>query len=859
MPNDPSSTRSPSQKGFSSYLVIWGFAGLLLISSWSAIFYKINVERQLEVSQVYRNNANLARVFEEHTIRTIKNVDQTILFLRKQYERVGKKIDIAGYVKDGLIDHEVFTQLGIINEKGVYSYGSLSSGVGTDVSDREHFRVQISDDSGQLFVGKSQVGKVTKKWSMTCTRRITQRDGSFGGVVAVSLDPQYLTNFYRQIDLGKYGIVALVGADSMVRARRQGDEVSYGQDLTGSAVMKAAFEQGSGTTVNVARIDGVKRLYSFRKVRDYPLWVFVASGEEEALAETNERARNYQMFGGVLSLLILAFSLAITRDITKRRQTAIKLANSEMQLRTIIENEPECIKIVDADGRLIFMNPAGLKMIEADDLSQVRGEPVLGVIAPEFQKEYADLHERVIKGGGGAHMQYQVVGLHGGRRWLETHAVPMQTNGETLHLAITRDIDEKKKYEAELERHYQHLETLVAERTRDLEQAKELAEAANRAKSTFLANMSHELRTPMNGVMGMVDMALRHATDPQQIDWLNKSKSSAHHLLAVINDILDISKIEADRLTLETISFKFGEVLENLLSMIGQKAEEKQLKLLVDLAPEVPRLTLLGDPVRLGQILLNLTANALKFTDHGSITMRARRLEDSPEGVLLRIELADTGIGITAEDQKKLFTAFEQADGSMTRKYGGTGLGLAITKRLVQLMGGEIGVESTLGQGSTFWFTVWLGKSTDAVLPAPIFTGKSADERLLDDYRGTRILLAEDEPINQEVSRGLLENAGLVVELAEDGLQALELAKKNTYALILMDMQMPHLNGIEATMAIRALPAYVQTPILAMTANAFDEDRQICLDAGMNDHISKPVNPEMLYETLLKWLEKSKD
>jgi signal transduction histidine kinase len=397
----------------------------------------------------------------------------------------------------------------------------------------------------------------------------------------------------------------------------------------------------------------------------------------------------------------------------------------------------------------------------------------------------------------------------------------------------------------------------VQERTAALSIAKEAAEAANRAKSTFLANMSHELRTPMNAIMGMTDLALRRATDPKQIDQLNKSKLGAQRLLGIINDILDISKIEAERMTLERVSFKFGEVLENLMSLIGHRITDKGLKLRIDLMPDLARLTLLGDPLRLGQILLNLAGNAVKFTAHGSITVRARLIEDSASDVLLRCEVVDTGIGITAEDQKRLFTAFEQADGSMTRKYGGTGLGLAISKRLVTMMGGEVGVDSTVGQGSTFWFTARLGKTSSTAVPrGPTFCSDSAETRLRDQFAGARILLAEDEPINQEVSRGLLEDVGLVVDLAEDGQQALELAKQNYYALILMDMQMPHLNGADATRQIRLLPGYESTPILAMTANAFDEDRQTCLEAGMNDHIVKPVDPDKLVETLLKWLGK---
>ncbi len=479
-------------------------------------------------------------------------------------------------------------------------------------------------------------------------------------------------------------------------------------------------------------------------------------------------------------------------------------------------------------------------------------QPLFRFIFKDDQDIFYLHRKQLFKTGEPQTSELRMVKPDGTQFWVQLTETAVQSNNrEPLCRVVLSDISERKKTEAELEQHRYHLEQLVSSRTAELIIAKQVAEAANLAKSNFLAKMSHEIRTPMTAIIGLTYLLRRTGLAPEQAERVGKIDTAANHLLSLINDILDMSKIETGKLELENTDFQLSEVLENVRLIIDESAHNKGLSFQIG-GDAVP-LCLRGDPIRLRQALLNYAGNAIKFTDQGSIILRAKLLEDKGDELVLRFEVEDTGIGIPPDKMAALFLPFEQVN---TGKYGGTGLGLSITRQLVQMMDGKVGVDSTPGSGSTFWFTARLQRSHASSMPT-IFTttnSRNAEIQLRQSYRGIKLLLVEDNAIIREVVQELLRDVGMVVETAEDGREAVEKAQTQDYDLILMDMQMPNMDGMEATRTIRRLPGWEIKPIVALTANAFINDRRACVESGMNDFLAKPLKPELLYTTLLKWL-----
>jgi PAS domain S-box-containing protein len=530
-------------------------------------------------------------------------------------------------------------------------------------------------------------------------------------------------------------------------------------------------------------------------------------------------------------------------DFTELRNTQKELSDQLALIDALVDAIPNIIFYKDMEGRFLGCNKA-YEAAFGLSRDQLKGKTALELDAlpQEMRDTYHAEDMGLIRAGGVTQRDQQMTLIDGTAH--DTHylvrSFDLYDGSRGGLLGVITDI------------------TLRKEAERELEKAKNLAEEADRMKGDFLANMSHEIRTPMNAIIGMSHLALKTDLTPKQSDYLKKIQLSGKHLLEIINEILDFSKINAGKVSVEHVELNLIEVLDNVANLISEKVEAKGLALVFDVAADVPA-ALIGDPLKLGQILINYGNNAVKFTAQGSIDILVNKLEETDAEVMLRFAVRDTGIGLTDEQRSRLFQSFQQADTSTTRKYGGTGLGLAISKQLAQLMGGDVGVDSVPGEGSTFWFTARLGKgeekaaSVSAQDDAKI--GATHSLSSLNSLRGARILLVEDNELNQEVACGLLVDAGFVVDVADNGQIAVQKIQQANYDIVLMDMQMPVMDGVTAAIEIGKLGRYAHIPIVAMTANAMQVDREKCLAAGMVDFVTKPIDPHQLWQALQKWIK----
>jgi signal transduction histidine kinase/ActR/RegA family two-component response regulator len=813
---------------------IWLGGIAIIVATLAATAWIAAQSRAQMLDGARRDTANIVKALDEGASRAVEAADMVTRAVAARLEAEnGSPAALWGMTSDLASVWKHITALSVLDaETGepLFRYAG-DYPIATEVDSQSHAQSRV-DRSQTTRITRPVYNPLLKQWVVGVSRRIALRTEPYSMVVVAHIDLAFFTRSWTELTLGAQGTVAMFRTDGILLARRPHVASAVGQDLSNAALFRHLARAPAGTYEAVVPTDGVKRIISYRRHDDLPLVIICGLSEEEVLTRWREQTRWAALLSSLVALVILALSAWLTTVV--RRQD--RLAST---LTATLDNMDEGLLMVDEHGVIQVHNRRVAELMDLPE-SLLRAKPTVSAVH-DYQTQRGDFANTSDKMRGWTSARQIENNRHTYERMrpngtvVEIRNMPLEGGG-----AVRTYTDITTRWKAEAERQRQEDE---------LRAAKDLAEQANQAKSDFLATMSHEIRTPLNSIIGFTGLLLDRASMPaDERRYLQLIQGSGHALLTLVNDILDFSQVEAGQVELDPQVFALSGLVEETAAIIRGMADQKDIELNIVVDPQAPPL-LLGDSDRLRQILLNFLNNAVKFTHKGYVGLHVVACGRSPEGERLRFSVTDTGIGIPKDKQGRLFQRFSQVDGSIRREFGGTGLGLAICKRLVELMGGQIGVTSEPGVGSTFWFEVTLppGERREAEAAGTLCSRTGVQARC-------RILLAEDVDINQELALAILSGAGHDVDLVQDGAEALQAVQRAPYDMVLMDVQMPVMDGVTATQMIRALPGPVRhIPVIALTANVLSGQIERFREAGMNDHVGKPFRASELLDAVQRW------
>ncbi len=800
----------------------------VLLLLWLGIGVFLVQKHNTDLASAERDARNLSHAFEENIHRTIEAIDTAIRAVRVARAGDPAHFDLEKWERDSGLTRELTLQLSFADRTGSVVLSNLASSQPnrTTIADRDHFRIPRDTPGDTLFISRPVSGRVSHRWSVQFVRKVYDASGGFDGVVVASLDPGFLSRFYTSLAIGR-GTLILLGSDGIVRSSAPETVVPLGADLSGTPPMAAASVASHGTVRMDGTTDRLDRIFAWRQVEPYGLIAAVGLSTGDALEEYRR-----DLYGGIVVGLGLSILTAIVGAVLAHHRRDVTM--SREMLRVAVDNIGQGLIVVDTQRHVPVMNGRAAELLGLPPHLTHPGVELDSLLEWQLAAgEFADPES------AGVRCLAESGGIEGGisvyRRARRNGTVlEVRTKVVETGLAVRTFTDITEQEHA----------------ARDLAAARDAAEAAARARSEFLAVMSHEIRTPLNGVIGVAGLLEKMELGPEQRDYVQVIRQSGDHLLQLVNDILDFSRLEAQRMELEDVAFDPRALMRGVMGMFMTQAAGKGLRLTGLAADGVPE-AVSGDPGRLRQILLNLIGNAVKFTDRGWIALTMAHEPDGDGGVRLLFSVADSGIGIIPEAIERMFQEFTQMDGSISRRFGGSGLGLAICRRLVELMGGTIAVESKPGEGSTFRFDVPLRLAANPNEPD---TQAALAEPAAD--RPLRILLAEDNATNRLVALAMLRQLGHRTDVASNGLEVLHALRSEQYDLVLMDVMMPEMDGISATREIRSRePHGTHLPIVGLTAGSGADALAACLGAGMDAIATKPVTLVRLRAALAEGLK----